>query len=780
MKEDPISSSTVRRGGILFLVIGLLFLVLLLRILLLQTVDYEKYRDKVLSQMTTTTKLPATRGNIYDRNGKVLATNITTYRVFISPNGIKRGQETLDEKLADKKIKAEDYVIYKDVIAEGLSEILSVSRETIDKQIAMTQYLDRTIKREVPEEDAYRVRELIATYALEDMIYLEATSTRYYPYETLAAQTIGFTGSDGAGLYGLELQYNEILAGVDGSYITARDSSGKEMPYEYEKYVAAIDGMNLVSTIDATIQAALDEQVAAAYINSAGQNRACGLAIDVNTGAILGISTYPSFNLNDAWTLDSESQAKLDASGLIPETDAYYSMQAELRQIMWSNKAVTEVYIPGSTFKPITSAIALEEKAVKADDPFTCPGYYTILGVRIRCHKTTGHGHLSFAEGLQQSCNPILMTVGQEIGREAFYKYFEAFGYLEKTGIDFPGEGNSIFYKEDAFSLINLATASFGQNFKVSLLQHMTAISAIANGGYLVTPYLVEQVTDQNGNVVYDHETEIRRQVISEAVSKELCDILEQGVSGNGGAKNAYVMGYKIAAKTGTSEKIGDGDGSAYICSCLAFAPSDDAKIAVIIMVDEPTEGSLYGSTVAAPYIAKFMETVLPYLGVEAEYTEKELAKMAVKVSNYKGWSVNKATEYATSAGLAVEVVGSGTIVTSQIPAAGSYVEKVSGRIILYTDSLEPSANVTVPNLIGKTAVAANALLASKGLNIKIEGTKNYLSGTGAVVVEQSHKEGEMVPEGTVITVTFRYLDGDYVDDDAVGLLPEDPETTPS
>lgn len=781
MEREPnrhtVSTHTVRRGGILLLILGAVFLGLLLRIVLLQTVDFTRYQEKVLSQMTTKTTLPATRGTLYDRNGNVLATNVTSYRVFVSPRGIREGQKELDAKLESKEIKQSEYIVYENVISEGLSEILGVTKESVLKQTAMTQYLDRTIKKEVPEEDAYKVRELIAEYELEDMIYLEATSTRYYPYGSLAAQTVGFTGGDGSGLYGLELRYNEVLAGVDGSYITARDSSGAEMPYEYEKYVAAIDGMDLTTTIDAFIQAALDEQVAAACIESAGQNRACGLAIDVNTGAILGISTYPTFDLNDAWTLDEASQKKLDAAGLDPTSDEYFKLQAELREIMWSNKAVTEVYIPGSTFKPITAAIGLEENVIKREHTYDCPGYYIILGVRIRCHKTGGHGHPTFEEGLQQSCNPTMMAIGQDIGREAFYRYFEAFGYLEKTGIDFPGEGNSIFYEEDAFSLINLATASFGQNFKVSLLQHMTAISAVANGGYLVTPYLVEKITDPSGNVVFDHETEVRRQVISEETSKTLCTILEEGVSGNGGAKNAYVMGYKIAAKTGTSEKIGDGDGSGYICSCVAFAPSDDAQIAVIIMVDEPTEGSLYGSTVAAPYISKFMETVLPYLGVEAEYTEKELDKMAVKVSSYKHWSVNKATEYANLAGLTVEVVGNGNLVTAQIPEAGSYVEKASGKILLYTDNIEPAEDVEVPDVVGRTAVAANAMIVGGGLNIKIEGTKNYLSGTGATVIEQFPAAGTLVPKGTVVTVTFRHLDGD----DAVGETgtpPADTETS--
>ncbi len=767
MERDSISPSTIRRGVVVFLIVGLLFSLLLLRILLLQTVDFERYQQQVIDQITTTVPIPAERGTMYDRNGRVIATNVTTYTVSIAPSIIEAKQKELDRKLDKKEISKEKYVVYKDVIASGLSEILGVTEEKMYDHIGKTHLLGREIKKNVDEEIAYEVRELIAEHELEDMIFLAATSSRYYPYKSLAAQTIGFTGADGSGLYGLELQYDSVLKGVDGVYVTARDSEGMEMPYEYEKYVEAIHGGNPTTTLDTFIQAALDEQVASAYIESAGQNRACGMVINVNTGAVLAMSTYPSFDLNDAWKLDPDSQAKLDAAGLDPTSDAYYQMQAELRQVMWSNKAITEVYIPGSTFKPITAAIALEENVATVDEVFNCPGYYVILGTRIRCHKTSGHGTLNFAEGLQQSCNPILMTLGQSIGRDAFYRYFKSFGYLEKTGIDFPGEGNSIFYPEDSFSLINLATASFGQNFKISLLQHMTAISAVANGGYLVTPYFVEEIADNDGNVIYRHEPSVRRQVISESISDTVCDILEKGVSGNGGAKNAYVMGYKIAAKTGTSEKIGDNDG--YICSCVAFAPSDDAQIAVIIMVDEPTEGSLYGSTVAAPYIAKFMETVLPYLGVEAEYTEAELQKLAVKVSSYRGWSVNKATEYAKNAGLTVTVVGSGDTVTSQIPESGSYVEKSSGRIILYTNGETPSETVTVPDVVGKTAVAANASIVSKGLNIKIEGTKNYLSGTGATAVEQFPAAGETVPLGTVVTVTFRYLgDEDYIDDEVV------------
>ena len=745
---------------VLLFIVGFLFTVLLIRILLLQTVGYEEYRQKVVEQMTTESVVRASRGNIYDANGAVLATNITTYRVFLSPSAIASAQSNAD--------RTGENVDYGALISEKLSAVLdNVSRDFILGEIAKTRYLDRTLAREVSEAKADAVREVISEYGLQSMVYLEAVNTRYYPYETLASQVIGFTGSDGTGLLGLELSYNDILAGSNGRYLTARDVHGNEMPYEFDEYIGAEDGYNLNTTLDVYVQSALDEQLAAAYTESNGQERAAGIVMDVNTGAILAMGVYPNFDLNDPWTLDSQSQAKLDAMNLASDSDEYGKVKSELLARMWNNKALTDSYIPGSTFKVITAAMALEEDVVSLNDTFNCPGYRVVSGKTIHCHKTTGHGTLTFVQGIQQSCNPVLMDVGRRVGIHAFYQYFTAFGYKEKTGIDLPGEGNGIIKNEEDMKELDLAIYSFGQNFNVTLVQQITAVAAVANGGYLVTPHLISSVTDQNGTVIRSYTDSVRRQVVSAEVCQTIAQILEEGVSGEGGAKNAYVAGYRIAAKTGTSEKKDKADESKdykrYVCSTVAFAPADNPQYAVIIIVDEPTSGVLYGSTVAAPYVANVMETILPYLGVEAVYTEQELEKRAVTAPNCKAYSPEYAKRVCEQKGLDCEIIGEGNVISRQYPAAGTVMEKENGKMIFYVGTVEEETiqTVTVPDLVAKTAQAANLTLVNAGLNIRIKGTKNYLTGTDVKVISQSVAAGEIVPRGTVIEVIFRSDEAD-------------------
>ena len=744
-------TEVVKRGAILGIAIAVLFAVLLVRILLFQTLGYEKYQNKVMNQLTTEAEVIAERGKIYDANGALLAGHVTTYRVFLSPRTI--------EACTDR-----DHKDYADIIASGLSELLEVTYDHVQLQTTYTKYLDRTVARNVSEEKALLVETFIDENGLNDMVFLQAGSQRYYPYGNLACHVIGFTGSDGAGQYGLELQYNSTLAGTNGKYITARDSHGNEMPYEYQSYIEAQDGNSIVTTLDVKVQSVLEEQLRTTYEESGGVNRATGIVINVKTAEVMAMATYPGFDLNNPRELNEDCQAVLDSSGYAEGSKEYLALKQELQLMTWSNKAVTEVYMPGSTFKIVTASMAYEENLVKETEHFSCPGYHIVGKTRIRCHKTTGHGSLTFAEGLQQSCNPILMMMGGRIGQEAFYEYFASFGYLEKTGIDLPGEGTSIFYQKDHFSTLDLATASFGQNFKVSPIQQIMAVTAVANGGYLMTPRLVKEIRDSEGNVIKTFDTEIKRQIISSETADMLAKILEEGVSGGAGAKNAYVAGYRVAAKTGTSEKIDKknemGDGKDYyVCSCVGFAPADDPEIAVLILVDEPTKGVLYGSYVAAPYVANVMEQVLPYLGVEAVYSEKELANMAVKTPYITGWSVNSAKNYAADLGIEVEVVGNGTLVRDQSPSAGEIMESERAKIILYTDAGLTPGTVTVPDVLGKTAVAANEILANRDLNIRIEGTNNYLSGVGAVAISQSPAAGEQVEEGTVITVTFRNRD---------------------
>lgn len=755
MSKKSVGAGTLKRSLVVELMILAIFAVLLIRILLLQTVDFEKYQAKVIDQLTVESAVAADRGDIYDAAGRLLATNVTAYRVFIAPRTIQAVQE---ERYGEGNQQAQ-------LIAAGLSEILAEKDVTYDyvlKQTTYTTKLDRTVARNIDEETAEKVRAFINENELNTQVYLEAVSIRYYPYGSLACHLLGFTSSDGAGLYGIEYQYNEQLSGTPGRYITSRDTAGNEMPYRYSSYIEAVDGYDVTTTIDATIQAILEEQLDATRIESGAANRVCGIVMDVDTAAILAMATSPGFDLNDAWALDEDSLMELESAGLAEDSDEYNTLSRDLLLEMWANKAITEIYIPGSTFKIITTSVALEENVSSVNEGFTCLGSLNVLGTTIRCHKTQGHGPLTFAGGLQQSCNPIMMTLGLRIGTDTFYQYAEAFGYMERTGIDLPGEGKGIFFNEATYSTVDLAVTSFGQNFKVTPLQQLTAVAAVANGGKLMTPHVVSKITDNDGNIVYEAEATMKRQVVSEEVCATISEILEQGVSGDGGAKNAYVLGYRVAAKTGTSEKVGD-DKEARIASTVAYAPADDPQVAVIIMVDEPTIGSRYGSTAAAPYVANVLEQILPYLGVEAVYSDKELEKMAVTVPNLNYWTTALATNYLDSLGLGYEIVGDGTYVTSQSPASGEAIEKADGRVILYTGSAKEEATIVVPNLIGKTAVAANSMIINAGLNIKIEGTKNYLSGTGATVVSQTPAAGTVVAKGDVVTVTFRYLDDEEI-----------------
>ena len=747
------STKMRKRAGAICIVLSLLFVALALRILFYQTFKYDEFNQKVLDQITRETKVSANRGNIYDTNGIVIATNITTYRLFLDPATIARQSE-------------KDGVDYADMIARGVSEIdtLGLSYEDVIKQTTYTKYRDRTLARHISEEQAEAVRALLESSGLDDkaLLFLQATSKRYYPYDTLASHVIGFTGSDGTGLYGLEYTYNQLLKGTDGKYIGAKDTYGNEMVYDYESYIPAIDGYNVTTTIDVYIQAELEEQLKQSYIESDAKNRACGIVMDVDTGAILAMAVYPPYDLNEPSKLDDQSQKTLNESGLDKESEEYSKLHQELMLKMWNNKAITELYMPGSTFKVITAAMSYEEGIVKDEERFSCPGYYIVNGNRIKCHYHAGHGMLTFARGLQQSCNPVLMQMGLRLGVENYYEYFSALGYFEKTGIDASGEEYTkegvTFWDKDLFASadIYLATASFGQNFKISPIAHLTAINTVANDGNLVTPHFIKEITDKDGKVIYSYETEVKRQVFSKDTCDKVSEILEEGVSTDGGSKAAYVPGFRIAAKTGTSEKkdVHNTPYIPYVCSAVAFAPAENPEVSVLFMVDEPTDGVLYASVIAAPYVGSLLEEVLPYCGVNAEYEEDEIEPISAP------WLIAAKTETAKSLaemlGFKVEVVGDGEFVKDQSPAMGVQLDPNNAKIILYTtdEAVKQKKTVTVPSLAGMTAVAANGTLANLGLNIRIFGTANYLA-EGIVVVKQSPAAGTVVDEGTVIDVTF-------------------------
>ncbi len=728
----------------------------------LQVLKYDYYRREVLDQLTYETEVNPDRGTIYDTNGNTLATNATVYLVFISPQDILDAMA--EETDAVYTFTSASGVTYENlpmnqVIARGLSEILGVDYDTVIEKAAKNGRRYEVIKKNINEESADLVRAFIKEHGFTRQIYLRASSIRYYPYDTLASHAIGFTNVDGEGIYGLEAYYNNIMEGTSGRYVKAQDAHNKDMPFDFESYVEAENGYNIVTTLDMYIQYELENQLKETYYESGAGNRVTGIVMDVDTGGILGMATYPSFDLNQPYSLDVDSMALL--SLLDPESDEYNTTRLNLLYTMWKNKAVTELYEPGSTFKILTTAMALEEKAVKNEEMFFCSGELKIDGYPypIHCHKKGGHGSLPFYQMLQQSCNPTMMQIAGRIGRESFYQYFNAFGYQSLTGIDLPGESPSITSAYKDFTNVSLAVYAFGQTFKTTPIQQLAAVSAIANGGYLVTPHLLKEIVDDDGNVVQSYEAQVRRQVISEATCEAVTAILEDGVSGNGGAKNAYVKGYKVAAKTGTSEKRdkldANGEKSYRVGSCVAYAPADDPKVAVLIMVDEPMNGSVYGSVVAAPYVSKLLSFVLPYLGVEAQYTEEELKKIEISVPNY----VNSTKEAALSdlkwRGISYTVVGDGETVTAQVPAAGSTIFKDSGKLILYTGEEEPKNTVQVPDLVGKTAEAANRLLVNAGLNVSLTGATN---GDTATVISQTPAAGTSVPSGTVVSLDLRHL----------------------
>lgn len=822
-KRNRISRKIWSRSSVILLVFALVMCAIIAKLVYLQIYKHDYYKERVVNEITVEMQVNPERGTIYDSTGNILATNRTVYLCFISPQDIidyektaKDAKESMAAEAAATGKEFEDPTLTKPFktpkgeypampIAQGISRFLSdtldVEYEEILEKTAKNGRRYEEIKDKIDEETAKAIREFVSENGLTRQIYLRAGNIRYYPYNELAAHVIGLTNSDGIGTYGLEAYYNNLLEGTSGRYVTAQDALNNEMGFEYETFIEAEDGYNLVTTIDTYIQYELENQLNATVKENLANNRATGIVMNVKTGAILGMATSPGFDLNDPYKLDYLSEEKLaaykdseehkeDAKKLAENfvksenkdldtesdefaakvlayykekynelyTQAYTNKKYEYIYAMWKNKAITELYEPGSTSKVITTAMLFEEGVVKPTDTFTCTGALKVDGFPrpIGCHDRSGHGTVTYKVGLQQSCNPTLMLASFRLGQEKFYKYFEDFGYTSRTGIDLPGEAAGLYSAWKDFSHVSLAVYSFGQTYKTTPIQQITAISTVANGGYVVTPHFLSQVVDDDGNVIKEYETQIKRQVVSEAVCKTISEILEDGVSGDGGAKNAYVKGYKIAAKTGTSEKRDITDQALRVSSTVAYAPYDDPEIAILIMVDEPMGGVVYGSRVAAPYVSKFLSNVLPYLGYEPQYTEEELKNVDVNILNYTGYYLPTAKADIESRGLACEVVGDGEHVISQVPAEGSTISKQNGRVILYTGEESAKATIEVPDVEGKTGEAAMRILVNSGLNVLIRGAKDSQSAT---VISQSIEAGEMVARGTVIEISIVHTD---------------------
>ena len=735
------------RGVIVIVLFLVLAAALGARLWYLQIVEADKYKTGAYEQYTTEIPISPKRGTIYDRNMTPLAVSATVETVFISPyeiamqNDNKQDSEKVD--IAAQKIK----------IADFFAETLNVDREDVLSRMERTTSKYQIIKKKVEREICDQIRVFINENDIVG-IHLEEDIKRYYPYGSLASHVIGFTNSDNVGILGIESYYEKYLKGSSGKIVTAQNAKGQDMPYKYESYIEAENGTGVVLTIDWQIQSILEKNLEIALRDTNAQNRVFGIVMEVNSGEILAMSTKPDYDLNAPYTLDELSQAKLDAfAGSEEEKNTYYK---ELLEGLWKNKVITEIYEPGSTFKLITSAMALEENVVSSADTFYCSGAKNIGGYTIRCHKAGGHGSETFEEGLQNSCNPVFMELAERIGKERFYKYFEAYGFMEKTGIDLAGEVSSLYHTDiNGFNQTELAVYSFGQTFKITPMQQICGVSAVANGGNLLKPHVVKALVDDEGNVVKSFDTTVVRKVNSEETSKTIMTYLMNGID-IGSTKNAYVKGYKIAAKTGTSQKR-DKEGNLYIGSCVAFAPADDPQIAILIGIDEPSNGDYYGGVIAAPVVSAVLTEVLPYLGIEPSLTEEEAATLNVAVGDYRGLTVESAKAAAQNAEFSTKVIGSGDIVTEQLPRYGGKIPQ-GGIVILYTAGEVPAETVTVPDVTNYTPAQANRVLINAGLNISMTGAYRE-DVSGALAVKQSPEAGSVVQPGTVVEVEFRHMD---------------------
>ena len=703
-------------------------------------INGEKYQNDASEQQLYDSLVTAPRGDIYDRNMQTLATSSPAWTVYITPNGIRSIKKAEDAEKVKKKI------------AEGLSEILEMDYDTVYDYTGKKSYYV-IVKKKIEKTAADKVRQFILDnkdLELSQYIGLDSTTKRYYPNGNLASVVLGFVGSDDQGLSGLESYYDNELTGTAGRVVAAKNAAGTNMPFSYEKVENAVKGGSLVLTLDNYVQYTADKYLEAAIEENQIAERGAAVVMNVNTGAILAMSVKGDFDPNAPFTLSAADQKKVDETEGDEEKK---KVQSELLNRQWRNKAVSDTYEPGSVFKAVTAAIALEENLVNKNSSFFCNGHATVAGQSYHCHKTTGHGSQNLMQAIANSCNPAFITIGQLVGGNTFSKYFKAFGFTEKTGIDLPGEASSTYHKEEKMGPVELASSSFGQTFNVTPMQLICAISATVNGGYLVQPHMVEKILDENNKVKKTVASSTKRQVISESTSATMRELLNF-VSENG-AKNSLVAGYNIGAKTGTSQKVSKilqtGDKRLYIGSCATVAPIEKPEIAVFVMLDEPKGEKYYGGAISAPVNSKIMADILPYLGFEPSYTEEQLQKLAITVPDTVGSAIADAKGKITNQKLEYKVVGNGEKVVRQLPAAGSKVIS-GGVVILYTEDGAEVTKATVPNFKGLSATDVNAAAARAGVNVEFSG--NTSTG-GLKAYKQSVEAGKEVDAGTVITVYF-------------------------
>lgn len=733
-EKGPAQRLRQRTAILILLILVLGFGAAVLRLTYLTTVQSSELQESAVDLQLADTTVSAKRGTIYDANGNVLAESASVWQVVMSPVNFKN----------DKQRQA---------AAKGLSEIFDLEyNDVLDDTKQQSHYV--VVKRRIESDEREKVLELIDTlkkdYSCSGVIQLLDDYKRYYPKNSLASSVIGFTGSDDQGLEGIEYEYDSYLSGTPGRIITAQNARGTDMPFRYEQNVESEDGNNVYLTIDETIQSICEKYMQKGVEDNNVLNKGVCIAMDVNTGAILAMVTTDGYDLNNPYELSAKDKKKIKSTPKKKQAEA----ESAALSNMWRNKAVADTYMPGSVFKMCVASAALEENLVNEKTSFTCTGSISVEGETIHCSNISGHGTQNFVEAISNSCNPAFIQIGQMLGAGKFRQYYQGFGFSDKTGIDLPGEAEDSFWKEGKMGGVDLAVASFGQNFTITPIQMITACAAVSNGGYVVQPHVVSKITDSKGNVIKSVDKKIKRQVISDDTSKKMNEYLEYNTERQGAAAG-YISGYKVAGKTGTTEKRGvtkveSSFSEDYISSFCGYAPADDPQIAMLVFFDTPDGDAYYGSQVSSPVFINIMSEVLPYLDVKTSYTDEELGYVDASAGDYTGVSVDEAKTAVEADGFTATVKGNGSTVISQIPTVSSGLQK-GGSIVLYTDSDSQSETVSVPSLIGLSPDEVNDVASAYGLNVSFSGATTS-SGTSS---SQNIEAGTSVSPGTVITVSF-------------------------
>lgn len=733
-KKGPAQRLRQRTAILILLILVLGFGAAVLRLTYLTTVQSSELQESAVDLQLADTTVSAKRGTIYDANGNVLAESASVWQVVMSPVNFKN----------DKQRQA---------AAKGLSEIFDLEyNDVLDDTKQQSHYV--VVKRRIESDEREKVLELIDTlkkdYSCSGVIQLLDDYKRYYPKNSLASSVIGFTGSDDQGLEGIEYEYDSYLSGTPGRIITAQNARGTDMPFRYEQNVESEDGNNVYLTIDETIQSICEKYMQKGVEDNNVLNKGVCIAMDVNTGAILAMVTTDGYDLNNPYELSAKDKKKIKSTPKKKQAEA----ESAALSNMWRNKAVADTYMPGSVFKMCVASAALEENLVNEKTSFTCTGSISVEGETIHCSNISGHGTQNFVEVISNSCNPAFIQIGQMLGAGKFRQYYQGFGFSDKTGIDLPGEAEDSFWKEGKMGGVDLAVASFGQNFTITPIQMITACAAVSNGGYVVQPHVVSKITDSKGNVIKTVDKKVKRQVISDDTSKKMNEYLEYNTERQGAAAG-YISGYKVAGKTGTTEKRGvtkleSSFSEDYISSFCGYAPADDPQIAMLVFFDTPDGDAYYGSQVSSPVFINIMSEVLPYLDVKTSYTDEELGYVDASAGDYTGVSVDEAKTAVEADGFTATVKGNGSTVISQIPTVSSGLQK-GGSIVLYTDSNSQSETVSVPSLIGLSPDEVNNVASDYGLNVSFSGATTS-SGTSS---SQNIEAGTSVSPGTVITVSF-------------------------